>query len=142
MSPAMRRAAIIVMALSMAVWTANSVLREGHWGPPVLALAGVGVLFACAALLASLNRGGRPERSSGLVAWFDGCPGWFEGVLLGLTVVALATGLYRLWESLDEAAVPGAYELAFDPLVLFMMGCLTLLHLVQMRPSGLRRGDS
>lgn len=136
----MRWAGIVIWPLLVVVWTANAVLSGGRWGPAMLALAGVGILFACAGALASLNRYASPNRSIGFAAWLDGCPSWFEHVVLGLIVVTLGAGLYRLLGSLDEGAGSVAADLAFDPIMVFTFGCFLLLHLLQMRqPGGVER---
>ena len=136
LSPAMRWTGIILWPLLIAVWTANAVLSGGRWGPPMLALAGVGFLFACAATLGWLNRYASRGRSTGFAAWLDGCPSWFERMVLGLIVVTLGAGLYRLLGSLDEGARSVAADLAFDPIMVFTFGCFLLLHLLQMRRPG------
>ncbi len=66
------------------------------------------------------------------MALLDGCPRWFEGVVLGLTLVALGTCLYRFFGRLDGGAGLGRSDWAFDPLIVFMFGGLAVLHLLQM----------
>ena len=55
----MRWTTIVVFLLVMVVSTANSVLPQGDWGPSAIILAAVGVLFACAAILARRLRESR-----------------------------------------------------------------------------------
>lgn len=129
----MRWAGIVLWPLLIAVWMANAVLSGGRWGPPMLALAGVGFLFACAAALAWLNRDASSGQAAGFAAWLDDCPDWFERVVLGLILVTLATGLFRLLGSLGEGAGFVAADPAFDPIMVFGFGCLLLRHLLQMR---------
>ncbi len=131
MSPAKQWAMVVLMLSGTAVWTVNSARSLGDWRPPLLALVGVGILLVAAAVLARVNRQPGQRRSSGLAPWLDGCPGWFEGVVLGLIAVALATGLYR-WGSVDEIAVAGR-GWAFDPLLVFLFGGITLVFLLQRR---------
>lgn len=135
MSPAMRWTMVVVMLSVMAVWTINSALSLRDWRPPFLALVGVGILFVGAGVLARVNRQPGHQRSSGLVAWFDGCPGWVEGVVFGLIVVALGTALFRFLRSLDETAA-AARGWGFDPLLVFLFGGLALVFLLQMRQVG------
>ncbi len=141
MSPAKRRAMVVVMALVMGVWTAISAMSLADWRPPLLALGGVGVLLFGAAILARLHRSSEQQRSGGLVAWLDGCPRWFEGVVLGLTLVALGTGLYRFFGRLDGGTGLGRSDWAFDPLMVFVLGGLAVLHLLQMRRLGSREDE-
>ena len=131
MSPAKQWAMVVLMLFGTAVWTVNSAMSLSDWRPPLLALVGVGILFVGAAVLARVNRRPGQQRSSGLAAWLDGCPGWFEGAILGLIAVALATGLYR-WGSVDEMAV-AERGWAFDPLLVFLFGGTTLVFLLQRR---------
>ena len=140
MSPARQRVVVIVMLSGIALWTANSVLSLHDWRPPFLALVGVGILFACAATLARLNRYASPDQSNGFAAWLEGCPSWFEGVVTGLILVTLGGGLYRLLGSLDEGAGSAAADVAFDPIMVFTFGCFLLLHLLRTRqPGGVER---
>lgn len=136
MSLGMQRAVVILMSFLMAVWTLNTALSSRDWRPPLLALVGVGVLFVGATVLARVNRLGGQRRSRGLVAWLDGCPGWFGGVVFALFSLALGTGLYRFWGSLDEGYRLGRSGWAFEPLMVFTFGCLALLFLLQMRSQG------
>ncbi|MXX76628.1 MAG: hypothetical protein F4210_04035 [Holophagales bacterium] len=135
MSPAKQWAMVVLMLFGTAVWTVNSAMSLGDWRPPFLALVGVGILFVGAAVLARVTRQPGLQRPSGLAALFDGCPGWFEGAVLGLIAVALATGLHRFLGTLDEtaAAVRGW---GFDPLFVFLFGGTTLVFLLQMRQVG------
>ncbi|MXZ39921.1 MAG: hypothetical protein F4230_02385 [Holophagales bacterium] len=132
MSPAKQWAMVVLMLFGTAVWTVNSAMSLGDWRPPFLALVGVGILFGGAAVLARVNRQPGQQRSSGHAAWLDGCPGWVEGVVLGLIVVALGTALFRSLRSLSETAA-AARGWAFDPLLVFLFGGLTLVFLLQMR---------
>ena len=135
MSPAMQRVTVILMLSLMTVWAVNSALSLRDWRPPFLALVAVGILFVGAAVLARVNRRPGQQRSNGLVAWLDGCPDWFEGVVLGLVVVILGTGLYGFLASVDEATAAGR-GWAFDPLLVFVFGGLILVSLLQMRRLG------
>ena len=136
----MRWTMVVVMALVMGVWTAISAMSLADWRPPLLALGGVGVLLFGAAILARLHRSSEQQRSGGLVAWLDGCPRWFGGVVLGLTLVALGTGLYRFFGRLDGGTGLGRSDWAFDPLMVFIFGGFAVLHLLQMRRLGSREG--
>ncbi|MDE2689603.1 MAG: hypothetical protein OXU63_08050 [Acidobacteriota bacterium] len=113
----------------------NSAMSLGDWRPPFLGLVAVGILFVGAAVLARVNRQPEQQRSSGLAAWLDGCPGWFQGAVLGLIAVALATALYRFLGTLDETAA-AARGWGFDPLFVFLFGGITLVFLLQMRRLG------
>lgn len=137
----MRWAMVVVMALAMGVWTGVSAMSLADWRPPLLALGGVGVLLFGAAALARLRRSSEQQRSGGFVAWLDGCPRWFEGVVLALTFLALGIGLYRFFGRLDGGAGLGRSGWAFDPLMVFGFGSMFVLHLVQMRRSASREDE-
>ncbi len=137
----MRWTMVVVMALVMGVWTAISAMSLADWRPPLLALGGVGVLWFGAAILARLHRSAEQQRSGGLVAWLDGCPVWFEGVVVGLTLVALGTALYQFLGSLDQGDGLGVSDWASNPLMVFMFGGLALLHLLQMQRSASREDE-
>ena len=75
------------------------------------------------------------------MALLDGCPRWFEGVVLALTFLALGIGLYRFFGRLDGGAGLGRSGWAFDPLMVFGFGSIFVLHLLQMRRSASREDE-
>ena len=75
------------------------------------------------------------------MALLDGCPRWFEGVVLALTFLALGIGLYRFFARLDGGTEFGRSGWAFDPLIVFIFGGFAVLHLLQMRRLGLREDE-
>ncbi len=147
LSPAAQRLGVLVMLGAMAVWTVGSASSLGEWRPSLSALVCVGVLFVGAAVLARVNRSTKKQRSRasirGLVAWLEGCPHWFEGVVAGLVGLGLLwICLCRPLGILDEGAGLRVLRFGFDdPLMVFMFGSLALLLLLQMHRSGLRASE-
>ena len=122
------------------VWTANSLLLQRDWAPSALSLAAVGVLFACAAILARRNGKVRPPSSHPPVSSFDRCPSWYGHLVAGLTLVGLGAGLYLFLQSIEGWSFAPAYHSRWDrPLLGFGFGGVALMYVLPIRPFRFRR---
>ena len=122
------------------VWTANSLLLQRDWAPSALSLAAVGVLFACAAILARRNGKVRRPSSHALVSSFERCPSWFGHLISGLTLVGLGAGLYLFLQSVEDWSLAPADHSRWDrPLMGFGFGGVALMYMLPTGPSRFRR---
>lgn len=135
LTPRMRWTTIVVFLLVMVVSTANSVLPQGDWGPSATSLAAVGVLFACAAILARRERSVRPPCSRALVSWLALCPSWFGDLVLVLALVGVGAGCYLFLQSLGDGSFSLVDHSRWNwPLLGFTSGGIALMYMLPTRP--------